>query len=140
MKLKSRILLLDKLALLIFLAGLFIIFFTWYGIFVELIAILLMIYISRYKRITWWRIFSYSVLWTSVFVFLLFKYHEEKIKIIEPDWNLMPSAEKYYIDPLYTQRSENFNFDSLMLDKDKLKNLELSTTDTQGVPPEAPLK
>ncbi len=140
MKLRNKILFLNKLAFLIFITGIILLFFTWYGLLVELGAFSLMVYLSRFRRITWWRIFSYSVFFVSIIGFLLFKYHTSKIKFLQPDWNLMPSAEKYYFDPLYSQRSMNFNFDSLMMSSDELKKVNLYTTDTQAVPDEAPIK
>ena len=140
MKLKSKISFLSKLASLIFIIGIFMLFFTWYGVFVELVGLSLMVYISRYRRMTWWRVFSYSLIYASLFGFLLFRLHINKVNFIEPEWNLMPSAEKYYFDPLYSQRSMNFNFDSLMMNEDELKNLHLFTTDTEATPSEAPLR
>ncbi len=140
MKLQNRILLFKRLSLLLLLSGILVMPFTWYGIFLELAAFLLMIYLSRYGRITWWRIFSLSTMLAFVFAYMFFKYHTTRMNFIEPDWNLMPSSEKYYFDPLYAQRQMNMNFDSLMMDKNELEDIDLYTSDTEGVPPEAPVR
>jgi len=127
---------LSKLAFLLLLTGIILTVFTWVGFIVDFFAFLLLIYVSRWTKISWVKVIFYSLAMVMVIFPLLMKYHMTKIKFVGPQWQLIPSAQDNYIDPLYQQRIINFNFDSLMTPKPQ--DIKLIATDSDMVPPPAP--
>ncbi len=135
---QRRFKILSRLAVLLLITGVGLTFFTWVGIIVELLAFLLLIYLSRWTKISWFKVVFYSLAVIMLIFPLLMKYHISKMKFVGPQWRLIPSAQDNYIDPLYQQRTINFNFDSLM--SSNPDNINLIASDSDAVPPPAPGK
>jgi len=140
MKLKKEIQLLSKLSIILLITGIIVLTYSWYGIFLELMAIVLQIYLTRYFRISLLKIFFSLFFLLIIFIVIFYNLHDNKIEMLTPEWNLKQSASKYYFDPLFHQRSINFNFEPRMLDSTNLDKIKLFTTDTNAIPQEAPLK
>ena len=140
MKLKKEIQLLSKLSIILLITGIIVLTYSWYGIFLELMAIVLQIYLTRYFRISLLKIFFSLFFLLIIFIVIFYNLYDNKIEMLTPEWNLKQSAGKYYFDPLFHQRSINFNFEPRMLDSTNLDKIKLFTTDTNAIPQEAPIK
>jgi len=57
---------------------------------------------------------------------------------VKARWYPAVSKNEYYMGSLPYIRQTNFNFDSLKISNEELKDIELATVDTSAAPPDAP--
>ncbi len=112
-------------------------FWKWSVVFFIISIILLIISkLLGFRGIRWFN----SILVNLIFILfpLLMSKMKKDFKYITPQWRFLPSSEQFYSGPGFLERKNNFNFDSLMLPEEELRNLQISTTDTDVGPGAAP--
>ncbi len=128
-----------RLAVLLAVLGGFAYLFTNWAIVIELVALVMAVIamIKNFKQKMWAYALLLSLFYIIVPLWLFLK--NRSLNLIEPQWSYMPSAQQFYFDPNYSQKQDNFNFDSLMTNEDPGKVKPMITQDTAVGPDDAPL-